>query len=235
MISEANPQTNNPRTILIVEDDELLNGALCKLFTNAGYTAISAHSMKEALEAFSEGIALMVIDIGLPDGDGLTICRQVRRTCKTPVIFLTAWDDEMDMIHAFDCGADDYLVKPFPMPVLLKHVEAVLRRVQEDNPAIFCYEDLCIDFARKQVKCRGEAVKLTPKEYGLLELLARNKGKVLTKQILLERIWDEKGAFVEENTLNVTISRLKKKIEPDPSHSVYIKNVFGLGYAFGEL
>ncbi len=91
-----------------------------------------------------------------------------------------------------------------------------------------------IDFALKQVKCQGKPVKLTPKEYVLLELLAHNKGKVLTKQVLLERVWDTAGAFVEENTLNVAISQLKKKIEPNPSQPAYIKNVFGLGYTFGE-
>lgn len=227
-------QFNGRKIIGIVEDDILLNRALCKLFTNAGYTVRSVCSVKEALMILDTGINLMVIDIGLPDGDGLALCRQIRRAGEIPVVFLTARDEEEDMIRAFDCGADDYLVKPFPMPVLLRHVEAVLRRVGEDNPKIFYYQDLCIDFGRKQVKCRGAAVKLTPKEYQLLELFVKNRKRVITKQMMLEQIWDERGDFVEENTVNVTISRLKKKIESDPTEPVYIKNVFGLGYTFGE-
>ena len=110
----------------------------------------------------------------------------------------------------------------------------MLRRAGQEDLELFCYEALRIDFARKQVKCNGTKVRLTPKEYGLLELLARNKGKVITKQMMLEQLWDETGAFVEENTVNVALSRLKKKIEADPSHPVYIKNVFGLGYTLGE-
>ncbi len=217
---------------MIVEDDVRLNQALCRLFADAGYMVTGAHSIKEAL--LISGAALIIIDIGLPDGDGFALCRQIRRTGSTPVIFLTARDDERDMIQAFDCGADDYLVKPFPLAVLLKHAQAVLRRARQEDLELFCYEELRIDFARKQVKCNGTKVRLTPKEYGLLELLARNKGKVITKQMMLEQLWDETGAFVEENTVNVALSRLKKKIEADPSHPVYIKNVFGLGYTLGE-
>ena len=138
------------------------------------------------------------------------------------------------MLRAFDCGADDYLVKPFPMAVLLRHAQAVLRRSGEGGAKLFCYEDLSIDFERKQVMNRGRAINLTNKEYGLLELLARNRKKVVTKQMMLEQIWDEQGSYVEDNTVNVTLSRLRKKIEPDPANPVYIKNVFGLGYTFGE-
>ena len=148
--------------------------------------------------------------------------------------FLTARDDEVDMLRAFDCGADDYLVKPFSMAVLLKHAQAVLRRTGEEDAKLFCYEDLSIDFARKQVTSQGRSVNLTNKEYDLLALLARNRTKVITKQMMLEQIWDVQGSFVEENTVNVTLSRLRKKIEPDPANPVYIKNVFGLGYTFGE-
>ncbi len=222
------------KKVLIVEDDSLLNGALCKSFTNAGYDSFGVFSAKEALAVFDKTIALLVVDICLPEGDGFTLCRQIRRSGQTPVIFLTAQDGEADMLRAFDCGADDYLVKPFPLAVLLKHAEAVLRRSGEQNPEVLCYEELSIDFKRKQVKCRGDIVKLTPKEYQLLELLAKNRKKVITKRMMLEKIWDEEGSFVEENTVNVTLSRLKKKIEPDPSCPVYIKNVFGLGYTFGE-
>lgn len=220
--------------VIIVEDDGLLNRALCKAFDNAGYETESAASVQEARKLLEGGAALMIIDVGLPDGDGFTLCRHVRESGDIPVIFLTARDDETDMLRGFDCGADDYLVKPFPMSVLLRHAEAVLRRRRDDNRQIFSYGELRIDFGRKQVISRGEAVSLTPREYNLLELLVRNRKQVITKQMMLEQIWDEQGSFVEENTVNVTLSRLRKKIEPDPANPIYIKNVFGLGYTFGE-
>lgn len=222
------------KKIIIVEDDILLNRALCKTFVNAGYKVKGAISVKEGLEAFDSGAELMIIDIGLPDNEGFELCRKVREKDGTPVIFLTARDDEIDMIRAFDCGADDYLVKPFPMSVLLKHIEAVLRRTEQDNLGKFCYEDLYIDFERKRVTSCGIDVRLTPKEYVLLELLVKNRNRVVTKQMMLEQIWDGQGTYVEENTVNVTVSRLRKKIEPNPSDPVYIRNVFGLGYTFGE-
>lgn len=197
--------------VIIVEDDVSLNRALCKAFANDGYEAKGAASIREALDILDNGTALMIIDIGLPDGDGFSLCRQVRESGEIPVIFLTAQDEEADMLRAFDCGADDYLVKPFPMAVLLKHAQAVLRRSGEEGAKVFCYEDLSIDFERKQVTSRGKAINLTNKEYGLLELLARNRKKVITKQMMLEQIWDEQGSYVEDNTVNVTLSRLRKK------------------------
>lgn len=220
--------------VIIVEDDVLLNRALCKAFVNAGYDSAGATSIREAKNLLEDGAALMIIDIGLPDGEGFTLCRHVRESRDLPVIFLTARDDETDMLRGFDCGADDYLVKPFPIAVLLKHAQAVLRRTGEKDGETFSYEELSVDFERKQVVCRGEAVNLTPREYNLLELLVRNRKQVITKQMMLEQIWDEQGSFVEENTVNVTLSRLRKKIESDPANPIYIKNVFGLGYTFGE-
>ena len=150
--------------VIIVEDDRLLNRALCKTFMNAGYEAAGAMSMQEAGNFLEDGTALMIVDIGLPDGDGFALCRQVQESTQIPVIFLTARDDEADMLRAFDCGADDYLVKPFPMAVLLKHAQAVLRRTGEKDAKLFCYEDLNIDFARKQVTSQGRSVNLTKKE-----------------------------------------------------------------------
>lgn len=220
--------------VIIVEDDALLNRALCKAFVNAGYEVEGAVSVQEAQTCLQDGAALMIIDVGLPDGDGFSLCRQVRESRDIPVIFLTARDEEADMLRGFDCGADDYLVKPFPMEVLLRHAQAVLRRTSEGKTGIFLYEDLSIDFERKQVISQGNVLSLTPKEYSLLELLAKNRKKVITKQMMLEQLWDGQGSFVEENTVDVTLYRLRKKIEPDPANPIYIKNVFGIGYTFGE-
>ena len=220
-------------TIGIVEDDRLLNEALARMLEKKGYYPLRAYTMEEGMKLIRQKPELIILDINLPDGEGTRICKAAREYSRIPVLFLTARDEEEDMLRAFDLGADDYLVKPFSMAVLLKHVEAVLRRTQGEKE-VFLYRGLTIDPERKQVAREGKEIRLTPKEYALLELLARNRGRVLTKTMILEQVWDNQGAFVEENTVNVTLNRLKKKIEPDPEKPVYIRNVFGLGYTFGD-
>ena len=215
----------------IIEDDRLLNEALCTYLETLGYLTDSAFSFKEGIELSKRQHALLLADIGLADGSGIEICRMVRG--NTPVIFLTAKDGEEDMLRAFGCGADDYLVKPFPMPVLAAHIQAVLRRTGGSRNELH-YLDMYIDYDKKQVQLAGSPVKLTPREYQLLELLSQNRGRVVTKDMILEKVWDSRGVFVDDNTVNVTLNRLKKKIEPDPSHPLYIRNIFGLGYTFGE-
>ena len=215
----------------IIEDDRLLNEALCTYLETIGYLTDSAFSFKEGIELSKRQHDLLLADIGLADGSGIEICRMVRG--KTPVIFLTAKDGEEDMLRAFGCGADDYLVKPFPMPVLAAHIQAVLRRTGGSRNELH-YLDMHIDYDKKQVQLAGTPVKLTPREYQLLELLSQNRGKVVTKDMILEKVWDSRGVFVDDNTVNVTLNRLKKKIEPDSSHPLYVRNIFGLGYTFGE-
>ena len=221
------------KTIAVIEDDVLLNEALSRMLAGAGYQILRAHTLREGLDLIPQLPDLMIIDINLPDGEGTEACRQAREYSQIPVLILTARDEERDMIKAFDLGADDYLVKPFPMTVLLKHVEAILRRIAGEETGIL-YRGLKISPERKQVLRDGTEIRLSAREYALLELLARNKGKVVTKTMILEQVWDADGSFVEENTVNVTLNRLKKKIEPDPVNPVYIRNVFGLGYTFGE-
>lgn len=220
-------------TIGIVEDDRLLNEALARMLEKKGYYPLRAYTLEEGMKLIRQKPELIILDINLPDGEGTRICKAAREYSRIPVLFLTARDEEEDMLRAFDLGADDYLVKPFSMAVLLKHVEAVLRRTQGEQE-VFLYRGLTIDPERKQVAREGEEIRLTPREYALLELLARNRGRVLTKTMILEQVWDNQGAFVEENTVNVTLNRLKKKIELDPENPVYIRNVFGLGYTFGD-
>lgn len=221
------------KKIAIIEDDQLFHEALQRALKKAGYQVAGAFSLAQGYEVLKEHPSLLIIDRNLPDGDGLELCRKARASGGIPALFLTARDEEEEMIKAFDLGADDYLVKPFSMAVLLKHIEAILRRIGK-NYEIFQYENLKIDFERKKVFIETEEVRLTAKEYKLLEILAKNKGRVLTKTMLLQQVWDAEGAFVEENTVNVTLNRLKKKIEPDPSNPIYITNLFGLGYTFGK-
>ena len=221
------------KKIAIIEDDKLFHEALKRALKKAGYQVAGAFSLAQGYEVLKEHPSLLIIDRNLPDGDGLELCRKARASGGIPALFLTARDEEEEMIKAFDFGADDYLVKPFSMAVLLKHIEAILRRTGKKHE-IFQYENLKIDFERKQVFRETEEVRLTAKEYKLLEILAKNKGRVLTKTMLLQQVWDAEGAFVEENTVNVTLNRLKKKIEPDTSNPIYITNLFGLGYTLGK-
>ena len=216
--------------ILIVEDDFHLNEALCQLLWQNGYAVRRACSLAEGLSQIGPEISLIIADLTLPDGSGFELCKKAHQSLQIPVIVLTAKDAEEDMLQAFDCGADDYLVKPFPMKVLLKHMEAIFRRSCPDHAHLYCHHGLVIDLVRKQVCRDGTPIALTAREYQLLELFACNAGTVVTKKMMLEQVWDLDGDFVEENTVHVTLNRLKKKIEPDPAHPIYIKNVFGLGY-----
>ena len=213
----------------IIEDDRLLNQALNKMLTDKGYDTTCAHSREEALALSADRIDLFLIDIGLPDGDGLKLYRELKAEKDVPAIFLTARDEEQDMLAAFDTGADDYVVKPFSMKVLLKRIEVVLKRNREGS--VLTCGDITLYPEKKQVFSDDEEISLSAKEYQLLELFMANQGQVLTKENILDRIWGIDGEFVEENTLSVTISRLKKKLGSEQSH---IRNVFGMGYRMGE-
>ncbi len=216
----------------IIEDDRLLNQALKLTLEKAGYATMTAHTKKEALSLLGNGEELLLVDIGLPDGDGISLYQELRGRQKTPAIFLTGRDEERDMLAAFDIGADDYVVKPFSMKVLLKRIEAVLKRNGEASPLTF--RELNLYPAKKQVIMKGQEIRLTAKEYQLLEYLMLNQGQVLTKENILERIWGISGQFVVDNTVSVTVGRLRKKIESDARQPDYIKNVFGLGYRIGD-
>ena len=170
----------------------------------------------------------------MPDGNGLDFCREVRDKVNIPIVLFTANDTEEDMVKGFETGCDDYIAKPFSVEVLRHKVNAILKRNKMINKNLFEYNGLKIDFDRMSVDILGNEINLTATEYKLLELLAINKGKVVTKEILLEKLWDNNGNFVDENTLSVNIRRLRKKIEEDPKNPKYIITVFGIGYTFGE-
>lgn len=213
----------------IIEDDSLLNQALNKYLADNGYSTVSVRCKREALDMFVEDVDMFVIDIGLPDGNGISLYRELTAEKKIPAIFLTARDEEKDMIEAFETGADDYVVKPFSMRVLLKRIEVVLKRHNEGS--MLTCGDITLYPEKKKVFSGNEEIFLTAKEYQLLNLFMTNQDQVLTKENILDRIWGLDGAFIEENTVSVTISRLKKKLGGEQAH---IKNVFGLGYRMGE-
>lgn len=221
--------------LLIVEDDIIICGGIKVFLEGKGYAVDCAYTFSEAEEALQHSYSLVILDINLPDGSGMELCRKIRSAGNIPVIFLTANDTEKDMIEGFQAGCDDYIAKPFSVELLNQRIMAVLRRsAQDSSGGLFHYKELSVDFGKMQVSCSQVPVKLSVTEYRLLELLIKNKGQVLTRESILGRIWDCDGNYVDENTLNVHIRRLRQKIEPDTKNPQYIITVFGIGYTFGE-
>ncbi len=220
--------------LLLVEDDVLLGEALKASLEQDGHAVALARSAAQAKKLWQAvRFDLCLLDIRLPDGSGLDLCAGFQQERDTPVIFLTANNTDEDIVRGFQLGCDDYVTKPFAPEVLLQRVLAVLRRTG-GAPQMIRYQDLEIDLDRQVVRRQGGPVRLTATEWKLLERLARSRGRVLTRTMLLEQIWDVEGSFVDENTLSVHIRRLRQKLEPDPKTPRYVVTVFGLGYTFGE-
>lgn len=222
--------------ILIVEDDIIINGGIKVYLEKQGYQVDSVDCISDANEALSKEYHLIILDINLPDGSGLDFCAQIRKSRKTPIIFLTAKDTEEDMILGFEQGCDDYIAKPFSVQLLGQRVKAVLRRSAMilDDHEIFQYKELDIDFEKRKVQAAGNPIKLSPTEFKLLQILVENRGQVVTRDILFEKVWDCDENYIDENTLSVHIRRLRNKLESDPKNPEYIITVFGIGYTFGE-
>ena len=217
--------------LLVVEDDRPLNNTLCYNLSTAGYI-VDAAMTKSAAAKFCEAqdYDLIGLDVNLPDGSGFDFCKEIKeRRPDTAVIFLTANDMESDMLKGFELGADDYVTKPFPISVFRKKVSALLARIQKQTGGD-CYTDgtLSINFSELTATLAGESVIFTPMEYRLLKELVRNQQIVLTRQALLEKLWDADENFVDEHALTVAISRIRGKIEVDGLQ--YIKTVYGMGY-----
>lgn len=219
------------KRILIVEDDDLLNKTLSYSLESTGYHVVSVFTIDGAKQLYPKGeYHLYVLDVNLPDGNGFDLCREIKeRYHDAAVIFLTANDMESDMIKGFELGADDYVTKPFPISVFQKKVAALFNRmVQQGNRDIFDDGSLYIDFSEMIATLAGESISLTPTEHRALKILAKNPKIVLTRQVLLEKLWDIDGNFVDEHTLTSIISRIRGKIET--SGVQYIKTVYGMGY-----
>lgn len=223
-------------TILIVEDDKLLNEGVTFSLQKEGYNVLSAHKGKEAMRLIDNktSLNLVILDINLLDMDGIELCKHIKGSMDVPIIFLTAKDTEDDVINGFKAGGDDYITKPFSLPVLKERIKAVMKRrpLQKDN--IYYYKDIIFDFDRMKFIKNNIEIPITATEERLLKLLIENRGKVLTRTQILDNIWDIDGDFVDENTISVNIRRLRAKIEDNPSKPVFIKTVFGIGYIWGD-
>lgn len=218
--------------IFLLEDDEAIGIGLTYSLENEGYNVTLAKTVGDAMKIISsESFALYILDLTLPDGSGYDVCKRIKEIGDLPVIFLTAFDDEVNVVMGFDLGADDYISKPFRVKELLVRIKSVLRRYNKESAdGIVKIKDLIINTNEAKVYKNNNEIILTAMEYKLLLILLNNRGSVLSRGQLLENIWDIDGDFVEDNTLTVYIKRLRDKIEEDPAQPVYIKTVRGLGY-----
>lgn len=218
--------------IFLLEDDDAIALGLCYSLQNEGYNVTLAKSVSEATDIVEKNdFALYILDLTLPDGSGYDVCKKIKSIGDRPVIFLTAYDDEVNVVMGFDLGADDYITKPFRLKELLVRIKSVLRRYNRTGgDATVKIKNITINTNEAKVYKSGEEIVLTAMEYRLLLILLNNRGKVLSRSQLLENIWDVEGDFVEDNTLTVYIKRLRDKIEEDAASSQIIKTVRGLGY-----
>ena len=225
--------------ILVVEDDRTIASGLTYSLEQEGFTTVLRHTVKDATAAIEEqlgAIDLCLFDLSLPDGSGYDLCALVKKKRDIPVIFLTAFDDEVNVVMGLDMGADDYITKPFRVRELLSRINSVLRRYQRHAQPKTVVElgDVQINTSDGKVHKSGNEVLLTALEYRLLLIFANHLGQVLTRAQLLDRIWDVGGDFVNDNTLTVYIKRLREKLEDDPQQPMLIKTVRGMGYKAGE-
>lgn len=218
--------------IFLLEDDSAIGIGLSYSLKNEGYGVTVAKTVKEALKVIKEkSFSLYILDLTLPDGSGYDVCTEIKKSGDLPVIFLTAYDDEVNVIMGLELGADDYISKPFRVKELLARIKTVLRRYNKDTAdGIINIGNIKINTNEAKVYKNSQEIILTAMEYRLLLTFINNRGIVLTRQKLLEDIWDVAGDFVNDNTLTVYIKRLRDKIEKDPANPSVIKTVRGLGY-----
>ena len=218
------------KSILLLEDDENLNRGISLKLGKEGYHVFSSCTISQAKSIFSkENIDLVISDITLPDGNGLDFGNMVREKSNAILIYLTAMDQEIDIVNGYDMGADDYITKPFSVNILTSKVNAFMRRLGNHERGIYVSGDIEVFVNDMQVKKAGTPVTLSKTELQLLIFLLENAGHILSRESILEKIWGLDGQFVDENTVAVNISRLKNKLGTD-----CIKNVRGLGYLWIE-
>jgi DNA-binding response OmpR family regulator len=218
--------------VFLLEDDAAIGMGLSYALENEGYKTTLTKTVSEALKLVEEkAFSLYILDLTLPDGSGYDVCKAIRQKTDAPVLFLTAYDDEVNVVMGLELGADDYISKPFRIKELLARMKSVLRRCKIDNPdGCVRIKNLEIRTGEAKVFKDGKEIILTAMEYRLLLILLNNRGHILSRTALLENIWDVAGDFVNDNTLTVYIKRLRDKIEDEPENPSIIRTVRGMGY-----
>ena len=222
--------------ILLLEDDKSLNRGISFKLKKEGYNVNTAFNINEAKQIFEKNkIDLIISDVGLPDGSGFDFCEEIRKFSNVYIIMLTALDQEIDIVTGYDIGADDYITKPFSLIVLISKVNAFMRRIENSTiENIISCDKLSFDYVENKLIKVNEEIFLSRNEGKLLKYLMENSNKIVTKEQLIQALWDIDGNFVDENTVAVNIRRLRQKVEDDPSTPVYINNIRGIGYTFAK-
>ena len=216
--------------ILLVEDDDQIASYLGELLRAEGFDTQISGSKKEAGECLlAQAFDLVLLDVSLPDGNGFSICAEIKKEYEIPVIFLTASGDEYSVVAGLDMGADDYIAKPFRPRELISRIRSVLRRCKKEQRILSC-GDLRVNVSSATVTKGEKELFLSALEYRLLLLLLQNKGQILTRNQLLEEIWDASGEYVNDNTLSVYMKRLREKIEENPQIPRLLHTIRGIGY-----
>lgn len=219
--------------ILIVEDDRVLNLGLQACLKECGHEVHGVKSGNEALQYIkNQLIDLVILDVNMPGMNGFQVCEHIKKIKEIPVVFLTARDEENDIINGFDLGADDYIIKPFNITVFEKKIDAILKRCNGKNSNLYIYDNFSIDFGKKKALQSGQVINFTPTEYRILELLVMNRGHVVVKESIIQDLWDKSNNWVDEHTLAVNISRIRGKIE-EPERRM-LRTVFGVGYMWSN-
>lgn len=220
------------KKILLIEDNEAIIMGLKYSLEQENFQVISAKTAKESKEKLdNKNIDIVLLDVSLPDGNGFEICKEIKEKNDIPIIFLTAQDEETSIVLGLDLGADDYIVKPFRTRELISRIKSVLRRYgKKEENNIIQYKDIKIDTISVKVYKNNKEIIFTSLEYRILLMLFTNQNKLITREQLLEKIWDIAGNFVNDNTLTVYIKRIREKLEDDS----IIKTVRGLGYRIGD-
>lgn len=218
--------------IFLLEDDDAIAMGLTYSLEPEGYEVTRVSTVKEAMLLMADRtFSLYILDLTLPDGSGYDVCRKIKEKGDFPVIILTVMEEEVNVVMGLELGADDYITKPFRVRELLARMKSVLHRyTKETADGVLRYKQLCIYTNEGRVEKNGKEIELTAIEYRLLLILMNHKGMILSRNQLLENIWDVEGNFVNDNTLTVYIKRLRGKIETDPAEPEYIQTVRGRGY-----
>lgn len=217
--------------ILLLEDDKSLIYGLSFSFEKQGFDADIARTISEALDLWAKNkYELLILDVSLPDGSGFEFCRKVRENSDVPIIFLTASDEETSVIMGLDIGGDDYITKPFRLSILISRINALLRRTEKYNNQNIESNGIKIHLSESIAYKKGHALDLTSGEYKLLCLFMKNPNIVLSKDQILEKLWDINDNYIDNNSVTVYIRRLRVKIEDNPSHPKMIQTIRGLGY-----
>ena len=220
--------------ILLIEDDKEIAEYLTDFLVSEGFSVKHGKGQKEGLKLFSEyEFECVLLDISLGDGNGFSVCSEIKSFSDVPVIFLTASGDESCTVAGFEIGADDYISKPFRPRELLARIKNVIRRSKCGNSTVKC-NDIAIDVSKGTVSKNGKEIYLTALEYRLLLIFLTNKGQLFSRDRLIDELWSASGEYVTDNTLTVYIKRIREKIEDDPQNPKIIKTVRGLGYKAGD-